>query len=372
MSDEIENAETTPATPDASATEATPSVESASDAASDPVALMTERFNKLAGVKTEARPEAEPEAKVEGKEAAKGKDAPSAKGETPAVDAAKLEKAKAALKRWQYSPELIAALSPDELIERGEKAAKTQAEQDRVGNETHRLRTMLAEIEAERAAKAGTAQTPAQQTAPTHNAQPQTDPSDPVATLMAALNGDELYQPIAGPLQAALAAIERRAVDATHGELSKRDAELQRLDAERNRLYLQIDQMHLDSARKELAGQFPKLKDSTVFQQVRTRVYELAKLDGYRDETGTPDWARLVTDAARLEGLDHETKQEQQAKLIDRQRRQLEGQTQDAHERRAPSGSLDPHAAMKKAIRELGKGKRPSDVRDLIASASTD
>lgn len=274
-----------------------------------------------------------------------------------------VDQARNAMKRGQFPEKVIASLTEDEILEHGLKLARSQSEQDRLGSEKARLQKLLSELEEERnktpksAAQAATGDKAATGAKPT--ATP-SDDGDPIEPLLTKLRGDELYAELVDPLEKALRGIQgqnKTALDV----LARKDERIEEL-------YWQIDRMNLHSARNRLTDRFPKLADEESFEKVRKSVYELAKLDGYADTNGAPDWDRLVTHAARLEGLDSETLAEQQAKLGQRYKKQTDSQLTHTAERTKPGRAMSIEEKEQHAAKLLSQGKTPDEVRKLLAS----
>jgi hypothetical protein len=101
-----------------------------------------------------------------------------------------------------------------------------------------------------------------------------------------------------------------------------------------------LDNQAFEIARQRMASDFPILKDKAKFRQARTRAYQLANLQGYRDEAGEIDVDKSLSDAVDLL-FKNELKDTQRQQLSARQRSQLDGQPSSVQ-----SPSAGPPAAM--------------------------
>lgn len=185
------------------------------------------------------------------------------------------------LKRDDWKPEHIKMLSREELLDRGKKRARVQADIDRAFS----------------TAKNGKAE--ASETTEKDQPTPQIDPKALVGNLAATLGLDEAEsQPFANAFY--------EAVQAAVAPLANAVLAM----AEHN------DSSNWNAARGELLERIPQLEDDSLFQKVRARASKAAQADGHSADRG-----RYLEAAAVLEGLELVPKSEiERTKKLDKQR----------------------------------------------------
>jgi hypothetical protein len=257
-------------------------------------------------------------------------------------DAEELAKATQALLAQQFPKELVEQMPPDELIRRGEKAAKSQAHFNRtIGEKNSAVESMQAQIDELKAQL------------DTRMSEPDGDDDDGLASMLPddEPTGYERHEQ-ALKEQAESHQIELDAVRATTEDHSRRS-----------------DEAFIEIARRDLYSEYPQLKDSEKFKEVHTKVYELAKLEGYHDdESGEPDIPLLMMDASRIV-LGQEQAKQQQSDLTTRYREQTTGQPDDIDDMADSTIEGQPMTKREKMLYayelQTVHGKTPDQIRQI-------
>ena len=276
----------------------------------------------------------------------------------------KLKKAKDALRKWQWSEEMIESAPPAVLIARGEAAAKSQTDFNNVANERAKWKQMYEAHKAEEAVTAEEAEKA-----------PQKDFD--LEKVLEPLENREDYGDLIDPVKAGFEAMIGRldnleTVMKTDGAQPYLDAPATSSDSQPapDKDQNERDQIRLMAARMELVDKFPVLKDAEKWNQVNDYCYELAKIRGYHDDNGEPMFNRLVEDATRFKFSDH-IRKTQQHKLSENFNRQQDGQPMDSGHSSEQIQSMSSDDKMLLALNLLGSGKDPEAVRKELTGVSS-
>lgn len=347
----------------------------------------------------EAQAESGTQGETETQDRSEGEGGQQGQQESQQYDEKRINKATHALRRWQIPDELIQTLSTDELVRRGEKAAKTQAEQDRLANENRQLRSQVEQILAERqqqgtagAERSSTQQAPQGQEGVEQQEDGQAT-SDTAETLLGDLDNDEILGEHAPKLRSAIQTIEQKANEKVESLKAQLQREREEKEQELNHLYAQLDEREFRDARRDLSEQLPDLKDTESFKRAKRRAQQLAdaEIPDYVDEDGNHDFERLLRDAALIEGLGGQqanngnrtqqqrkqgSSQDQAEAAQERSRRaqlQTQGQvTEDSPEENTPPiATKDPKEQRVWAAKAILNGQDRDAVRKSMERASS-
>jgi hypothetical protein len=271
-----------------------------------------------------------------------------------------LAKARQALKSWQYSDDLINQMSNEEILKRGKKAAESQSNASRRISETDNANQKLLDEIASLRALVESSQN-------TVKPEEQGDSGDNASRglLPESMQQDSVHSDLVGYLEPILKQHEQvlkdqqRLIEGQQSDFAKR------LEEQR----LQNDEVLIEIARRDLAAEFPQLRDDANFKAVKKKIYELAELEGYHDEDGNPFVDTLMTDASRIV-LGQQKAQQQQRDLTTRFTEQTGGQPDDANDSTddtVEGQPMDNNQKMLYAHKLLIEGKTPDQIRSVLA-----
>lgn len=307
---------------------------------------------------------------------------------TTSVGGLTADQARAALKRWQWPDDVIAALPEAVLMERGAVARRSQQEADRVASD----RAVLSQRLAEMGIVPPQGQQPANQPAGgvpgepnTGQAEGQAQPAaagaqgeDPYSELAKTLKADEFFADAADPLVKTLRAVgqgqEQKFNQFSQGTVQAigqlQGMIQQQVTPQINHLYNVVERLNLELTRRDLQAkpEYEALKDQTKFTAVDKRMRAMAQLPGYHDQNGVPDLAKLMGDAALIE-FGPETLQSTQQKLVTRFQAQTKGQPSPPRDANRPPGSLTEDQKLDYATKRLNAGATPEQVQRELARA---
>ena len=343
----------------------------------DPDALGTGKAADTSLADEPASPQSAQNDADEDTDAKPGTDAASAAASAQTTK--ELDGARTALKRAHWPDDVLSNMDPQRVLELGRQAKATQAQADNFGNELRQVRQEAEQLKQQLAQQTASKQPSNDDTAvaPPGGAEARSEPTaasgdaDAFGQYLRELADDPFNGDLAEPLtklHAGMQAEHQAQLAAATTAAKQRDDEIQGL-------YHTLDRLMLSEQRRSIQTELPALSNNARWGNVEARVRQLANLQQYRDETGNPDWERLVRDAAYSE-LGPEL---QSARKESRDRRrdlQLNGQPssndEDTSAGSAGSANGSPNGSsradgLRYALNSLRNGKTVDDVQSKLA-----
>lgn len=308
--------------------------------------------------KSEGKPEPKIETPTSPQEAPRGQDDPPQDGDPTETE--RLAKARQSLKLWKWTDEDLDRLPRERILEKGEAAAKSQADFNRVANEKVQSEALITQV----LQKMGISVD--QLTAPSPS--PSAQASEPTAELdtsnlgiqldkvLESVKDDDLFPGVAGELRTKIldlvSSLKPKVAPPVEKPIEAAPvipAEDPRTNPELTRLQKDNEEVQIKLARADLKIDIPQLADATVFAKVEDQMYVLSELQGYHEDNGKPKYTELMRDAFAIVSKDDPKPQINEAQLAASYDAQSNGQPLDMGEFNDPKGA-DPMTNDEKSL----------------------
>lgn len=279
-----------------------------------------------------------------------------------------------ALKRWQWSDEMLDALPQERLAELGDKAIQQQTEFSKVADERAELRRQIEDVLTERGIKAVDPVPDSEKKTATEEDSDDIDPDkasdgevpvvdmEQINKLLSPLEDDDLLSEATEPLRKVFGLLIEQIISRPTGD----DDSAYKTALEQS--VRRSDELRLLIARNELISDFPQLKDDARYEEMLDKLYEMSSLPSYRND-GKLDINALMRDASLMTfGSELQATQERQRDA--RYRRQLDGQPDDDGHKSPEGKTMDSDDQMIAIWKELAKGKSPAEARRAVLGAN--